>query len=494
MTSRPIPRPRRAPGPVRPNAAALRPLAGLLTAAAFAAVAPSAPAQYYGGGYGGGDSCGCSSAAAPSYSYAPTYSAASYNTAAVSYGSSYSTVSDCRPVYTASAPPVYQTAAVECVPVQQVQTVAVCEPPKMVAVPQTVTDRVPVTKYVSVAQTVKRPQTVTRYEEREFTEMMPQTETRTAMTQQVNYRPVSSTRQVIKDAGYWQTRRVANCPVSPCQYDPRPGFRGSMNRFGYNVRNLFRPAFTTQRQYVPRQMACNVTTTSQVAEVTNVPKTYQVTTMVPVVKKRKVAVQEVVWEDQQVTALKPMTEYKEVSRTVYNYLPSTDSRAVAYLSGRGTATALRPESDGAFDRVPSRTADASDEKYERTAEEDDEFGDGKQTSLRGPGRGSRRVGRPVDPAPKVRKLTDADRKRLAALRLAARSRGANDERMAARPATTAAPAAVKTPAPSTKDSAAPTLAGAATLPGAAGRVPRVDAALRWDAGPTLPLVALTDAR
>ena len=494
MTSRPNPRPRRAPQSV-----AARLLAGLLSAAAVTALAPTAAAQFYDSGYGGGSGCGCSTASAsPSYTSAYTGYSTAY-AAPASYGGSYSTVSGCAPILeTAYAAPAYQTAAVECAPVQQVQTVAVCEPPRMVAVPRTVTDRVPVTKYVSVAETVKRPRTVTRYEEREFTEMVPQTETRTAMAQQVNYRPVSSTRQVVKDAGYWQTRRVANCPVSPCQYDPRPGLRGSLNRFGYNVRNVFRPSFTTQRQYVPRKMACNVTTTSQVAEVTNVPQTYQVTTMVPTIKKRQVAVQEVVWEDQQVTAMKPVTEYKEVSRTVYNYLPSTDPVAVAYLSGRGTTTtALRPERDDRFaegmEAVPTRTA-TGNEPYKRDADAK-EFDDSPKTSyLHAPRRGSRRVSRPVvNDAPKVRTLTEADRERLAALKLAARSRGANGERMAARPATTAPPAAVRQPSrrPAASKAAPEAAAEAPVLAGAAGRVPRVDAARRWDAGPALPIVALT---
>ncbi|MFH5804183.1 hypothetical protein [Alienimonas sp. DA493] len=477
MTSRPTPRPRRAPAPVRPANLRPRLFAGLLTAALAAASAPTAPAQFYDSG------CGCSTASA-SPSYYSSYSTASYAPAsyASAYGGSYTTVDSCTPIY--------QTAAVECVPVQQVQTVAVCEPPKMVAVPRQVTDRVPVTKYVAVQETVKRPRTVTRYEEREFTEMVPQTETRTAMAQQVNYRPVANTQTVIKDAGYWQTRRIANPKMSPCQYDPRPGFAGSLNRLGYNIRSAFTPRYTTQRQYVPQQVACNVTTHSQVAEVTQVPQTYQVTKMVPVIKKRQVAVQEVVWEDQKVTAMKPVTEYQERTRTVYNYLPSTDPVAVAYLSGRGTtATALRPESDSDFDSVPTRSADASSDKYKR--DDSKEFEDAK-TSYNLPTRGSRRVSRPVveDPAPKVRMLTDADRERLAALKLAARSRGANDERMAARPAIAAPPAGksepVRRPAAAERNEAAPTLVGAA------GRVPQVDAARRWEAsGPALPIVALT---
>ncbi|QDT17778.1 hypothetical protein [Alienimonas californiensis] len=494
MTSRPNPRLRRAPAPVlptivrptivRPTNVRPRLLAGLLSAALGAVLAPTAPAQFYDSGYGGGSGCGCSTASA-SPSYYSSYSTASYAPAsyASAYGGSYTTVDSCTPIY--------QTAAVECVPVQQVQTVAICEPPKMVAVPRQVTDRVPVTKYVSVQETVKRPRTVTRYEEREFTEMMPQTETRTAMAQQVNYRPVANTQTVVKDAGYWQTRRIANPKMSPCQYDPRPGFAGSLNRFGYNVRSAFTPKYTTQRQYVPQQMACNVTTHSQVAEVTNVPQTYQVTTMVPVIKKRQVAVQEVVWEDQQVTAMKPVTEYQERSRTVYNYLPSTDPVAVAYLSGRGTtATALRPETDSGFDSVPTRSADASSEKYKRDEAKD--FDDTK-TSYNLPSRGSRRVSRPVhDPAPKVRMLTDADRERLAALKLAARSRGANDERMAARPTIAAPPAGKSEPVRRPAADTATTASDAPTLIGAAGRVPQVDAARRWEAaGPALPIVALT---
>ena len=482
MLSRPTPRPRRA------KLSCARSVRAGLAAAALAALAPAAPAQFYGGGYGGGyggDSCGCSTASA-----APAYTT-SYSTASAGYygGSSYSTVSGCTPVYeTAYAAPVYQTAAVECTPVQ---TVAVCEPPRMVAVPRKVTARVPETKYVSVTETVKQPRTVTRYEEREFTEMVPQTETRTAMTQQVNYRPVSNTRQVIQDKGYWQTRRIANRRVSPCEYDPRPGFRGSMRRFGYNLRSAFTPRYTTQRQYVPQKMACNVTTTSQVAEVTNVPRSYQVTTMVPTIKKRQVAVQEVVWEDRQVTAMKPVTEYKEVSRTVYNYLPSTDPVAVAYLSGRGTTTtALAPTPEDRFrsagaDDGPTRAADASDGTYKR---DDAEFDDDTATGRVDPR--DRRTRRPAatEPAPKVRQLTAADRARLAKLRVAARERDAGADRLADRRPAAPARRAARPAAPVENATVA------AAAPSAANRVPRVTAARRWDAfdGPALPTLALAD--
>ena len=493
MNSRPTPRPRRAVT----ARAVTQTLAGLAVALAPAA----APAQYYGGG-GYGDSCGCSSpytAAAPAYT--TSYSTASLGS--YSYGGGYQTAAVCTPVaaapsYTAYAPPVYQTASVECAPVQ---TVAVCapEPPRMVAVPQQCTARVPVTKYVQSVETVKRPRTVTRYEEREFTEMVPQTETRTAMAQQVSYRPVAETRTVMRDRSFWRTRRIANPRVSPCQYDPRPGFAGSMNRFGYNVRSMFTPRFTTRREYVPQQVACNVTTTRQVAEVQNVPQTYQVTTMVPVIKKRQVAVQEVVWEDQKVTAMKPVTEYREVSRTVYNYMPSNHPTAVAYLSGRGTtATALAPTADSnfrsaeGFGPVPSRSADSSGDKFEKT-DDDDEFGD--TTTGRVDRRPDRRAARPTGTevaaaAPKVRSLTAADVARLKGLRVAAARRGAagnDDARLAARPSREEA-------RPQRRRAARPAARPEGEDYAAARRVPRVDRALRWDAfaGPSLPAVAAVD--
>ena len=487
MTSRPTPRPRRA--------ATVRAAAGALTA--LAATAAPAAAQFYGGGYSSGGDCGCSggsayTAAAPAYttSYA-TASVGSYD-----YGG-YSRTA-CAPVSYAApvayAPPVYQTAAVTSVECTPVQTVAVCEPPKprMVAVPQQCSTKVPVTKYVATTETVKRPRTVTRYEEREFTEMVPQTETRTAMAQQVNYRPVAETRTVMRDQSYWQTRRIANPRVSPCVYDPRPGFRGSVSRFGYNVRSMFTPRYTTQRQYVPRQTACNVTTTRQVAEVTNVPRTYQVTTMVPVVKKRQVAVREVIWEDQKVTAMKPVTEYQERTRTVYNYLPETHPTAVAFLSGRGTtATALAPRPDDLND-VPSRTAEG-DGAYKRTADDSDEF-DTKtsRNDRRRPAARERRAARPAGAEvaslmPEVRKLTAADLARLKGLRVAARAgRTAGNPRVAARPAP-ARPRAERPERPAAREPAGESFA-------AAKRVPRVNPALRWDAfgGPALPAVASVD--
>ena len=137
-----------------------------------------------------------------------------------------------------------------------------------------------------------------------------------------------------------------------------------------------------------------------------------------------------------------------------------------------------------------RSADASGDKYERN----EEFDDAKTSYINAPTRGSRRVSRPVmDEAPKVRKLTDADRQRLAALKLAARGRGVDAERMAARPAIAEPPAAVREPVRRPAAPAAVEAAADATpvLAGAAGRVPHVDPARRWDAGPALPLVALT---
>ena len=84
---------------------------------------------------------------------------------------------------------------------------------------------------------------------------------------------------VTRDVGQWvTTRECVNRPAA-CQYDPRPGLMGGLNRFGYSLRSAFTPNFRTRRQYVPNYVAQAVPVTRQVAVHSTRQVTYNLTRM-----------------------------------------------------------------------------------------------------------------------------------------------------------------------------------------------------------------------
>lgn len=263
-----------------------------------------------------------------------------------------------------------------CAPAQTVavpqQCVMTCQP-ALVPVAQTCYQTVPVTEYQQVQRTVERPVVETRYVDQEVTAYRPITEARVAEVPITQYQNVTEYQCVTRDMGQWVTHRECVYRPSPCEYDPRPGLMGGMNRWGYSMRTAFSPAFRTRREYVPNYVAQNIPVTRQVAIPGTRQVTYNVTRMEAYQTTRKVAVNSVRMVAEQVTEMQPVT----VMRTV-----PTGTR-VAYVSpsSLGTATASRtvlgPTADplasqrasvatGQPTTVRARTADArSGEAFER---------------------------------------------------------------------------------------------------------------------------------
>lgn len=271
-----------------------------------------------------------------------------------------SSIDPCAPAQPVSC------AQVAAVPQQCVMT---CQPAPLVPVAQTCYQTVPTVEYQEVKRTVERPVVETRYVDQEVTAYRPITETRVAEVPTVSYQNVTEYQCVTRDMGQWVTQRECVNRLSPCQYDPRPGFMGGMNRFGYSLRSAFSPSFRTRRQYIPNYVAQTVPVTRQVAVPGTRQVTYNVTKMEPYKTTRKVAVNSVRMVAEQVTEMQPVTVMKTVP---------TGTR-VTYVSpsSLGTATALAPTpagsrngsvASGPLTPVPSRTANANDNKqhFERS--------------------------------------------------------------------------------------------------------------------------------
>jgi hypothetical protein len=316
-------------------------------------------------------------------------------------------------------------------PCNPCQTVChtVCQQTAMVVQPCYQT--VPVTEYQEVKQTVMRPQVETKYVEQQVTEYRPVTETRTAEIPVTTYHPVTEMQTVCQDRSYYATRYVPNCRLSPCQYDPRPGLLGWMNRTGYEIRSAFTPRYTAYREYVPNQVVAQVPVTRMVAQQGTRQVTYNVTRLEPYTTTRQVAVNETKWVAEEHTVMRPVTAYRTVPvGTTVAYAPvGAIGGAVAFGGGAitnvaygpirygtsGTATAQGPQPDPISARgetkVPSRTATGTSApgKFERPKNSSDDFGVP-------PGSGS------VTPKlPRFHKFSDADRERVLNARRLARN-------------------------------------------------------------------------
>lgn len=259
-----------------------------------------------------------------------------------------------------------------CAPAVPQQCVMTCQP-ALVPVAQTCYQSVPVTEYQQVQRTVERPVVETRYVDQEVTAYRPITETRVAEVPITQYQNVTEYQCVTRDMGQWVAHRECVYRPSPCEYDPRPGLLGGLNRWGYSMRTAFSPSFRTRREYVPNYVAQTIPVTRQVAIPGTRQVTYNVTRMEAYQTTRKVAVNSVRMVAEQVTEMQPVT----VMRTV-----PTGTR-VAYVSpsSLGTATASRtvlgPTPDplasqrasvatGQPTTVRARTADArNNEAFER---------------------------------------------------------------------------------------------------------------------------------
>lgn len=226
---------------------------------------------------------------------------------------------------------------------------------------QTCYQTVPVTEYRQVRQTVQRPVYETKYVDQEVVAYRPVVETRTVDVPTVTYQDVVEYQPVVRDMGGWQTEYQVRHLPSPCEYDPRPGLVGWLNRTGYQVRAAFTPRVVAHRQYVPNVVATSVPVTRRVAQHGTRQVSYNVTRMVAYTTNQKVAVNTVRYVAEEVTRVQPVT----VMRTV----PTGTSLAYAYtpFGASSTATALAPTPDPvgtAAQPSTKRTANAADGKNE----------------------------------------------------------------------------------------------------------------------------------
>ena len=240
-----------------------------------------------------------------------------------------------------------------------------CGPrPMMQPVVQQCVHQVPVTQYQQVKHKVRRPVTKVEYIEQPVTTYRPVTETRTIDVPVTTYQNVTHYRQVAQQGGYWKTNYYNRQLASPCQYDPRPGLLGWLNRSAYSVRASFTPKTIATRQFVPTNCTATVPVHQRVAVQSTQKRQIQVTKYVPETTTRRVAVNKVRWVEEEQIALRPVTVMQSVpvTRTAWGWgsvTPVPTTIAIA-PSAATTQTSLRPQPDPvstARRPVPTRTAD-----------------------------------------------------------------------------------------------------------------------------------------
>lgn len=212
--------------------------------------------------------------------------------------------------------------------------------------------QVPVTQYQQVKHKVRRPVTEVQYIEQPVTTYRPVTETKTIDVPVTTYQDVVHYRQVAKQGGYWKTNYYNNQMATPCQYDPRPGLLGWLNRGTYRVRKAFTPKVISSRQYVPTNCTASVPVHQRVAVQSTQQRQIQVTKYVPETTTRRVAVNKVRWVEEEQIALRPVTVMQTVpvTRTAWGWgttgtaFAPTSTIALA-PSAAATQTSLAPQPD-----------------------------------------------------------------------------------------------------------------------------------------------------
>jgi hypothetical protein len=214
--------------------------------------------------------------------------------------------------------------------------------------------QVQVTAYVDEERTVKVPKVETVTEQVPVTAYRTEMETRTAEVPGIAYQQCTECQQVTQNRSYWQTYYQPVPKMSPCQYDPRPGFAGAFNRAMYSSRMAFTPNYIPHRQYVPNVVAYNVPVTRTVAVPTSRTVAYNVAKLVPYETTRPVARNVVTYEERTVTVKVPRTETRtvQVPTTRWAYV---DSFGGGSVSAARPTPAIKAEAD---QHVKSRTAEA----------------------------------------------------------------------------------------------------------------------------------------
>jgi len=229
--------------------------------------------------------------------------------------------------------------------------------PCLQPVTEMVERQVQVTAYRDEERTVQRPVIRTVTEEVPVTAYRTVNETRTAEVPGVAYQQCTECQQVTQNRSYWQTSYQPVPKVSPCQYDPRPGFAGAFNRAMYSSRMAMTPNYIPRRQFVPNVVAYNVPVTRTVAVPTTRTVAYNVARLEPYQTTRTVSRNVVEYEARTVMVKVPFTETRtvQVPTTRYAYVDSF---------GGGSVSAARPtlsKSAQADQPVQPRSAEAGTE-------------------------------------------------------------------------------------------------------------------------------------
>lgn len=236
-------------------------------------------------------------------------------------------------------------------------TSACCAPPQPIAcltpVQQTVLREMPVTEYRTVQKTEKVPVVKVAYEDRPVTAYRQVMETKTASVPSYDYQTVAENRVQTVNQSYWRTNWQPIAKCDPCQYDARPGFMGSMNRLGVQMRNAMTPSYIPRREFVPNVVAYNVPIQRTVAIPTTRQVAYNVAKLEPYQTTERVAVQRIEYEDRTVTALEPFTTTKTVAVNTTQYAWSGVG-----VGGTMTAFGYLPTTTAFGSTIPTQTATA----------------------------------------------------------------------------------------------------------------------------------------
>lgn len=251
-------------------------------------------------------------------------------------------------------------------PVAQVST-AICQPP---------VTHVAVTEVHQCKQTVHRPVVEQQLVDQQVTEYHPVCETQTANVPTVNYAQVTECQTRTRDLGQWVTNYSCRPQMSPCEYDPRPGLGGWLNRTGYSMRMAFTPTVVAERSYVPNVVTESVPVTRTVAIPATKQVSYQVTRMVPVTTNRKVAVNTVKMVAQEVVTNHNVTVMRPVG-SVSTMALAPSSVGTAQLQPIPNASLPQTSQLTSPRSIPSRqatrpTVPAEDDAFNKERSDDSE--------------------------------------------------------------------------------------------------------------------------
>jgi hypothetical protein len=180
-------------------------------------------------------------------------------------------------------------------------------------VTQMVQKEVEVVKYRTVQKQERRPIKRVEWVDQKATAYRQVMETKIVEVPTVQYQTVTEYQTRVVPKTQWRTVVQAVPKMAPCQYDSRPGFIGSMNRMGYQMRSAFQPNTVTHRQQVSQVCTCKVPVQRQVAVQSTRKVAYQEARTEPYEITQKVAKYVDDYETVTVAMLEPYKEKQTVS-------------------------------------------------------------------------------------------------------------------------------------------------------------------------------------